>query len=53
MFGPVMLVYFAVIAAMGVHHIIGHPQVLRALNPAYIGASSLAHHSIRSCRSAR
>ena len=34
LFGPVMLVYFAVIAAMGVHHILGHPQVVQALNPA-------------------
>ena len=36
MFGPVMLLYFAVIAAMGVHNIFGHPQVLRALSPFYI-----------------
>jgi KUP system potassium uptake protein len=43
MFGPVMLVYFAVIAAMGVHHIVGHPQVVRALNPAYIGGFFAAH----------
>src|SRR5690349_947895 len=37
MFGPVMLVYFLTIAALGVHHILGHPQVLRALSPVYIG----------------
>ena len=36
MFGPVMLIYFLTIAAMGVSHIIGHPQVLRALSPTYI-----------------
>ena len=36
MFGPVMLVYFATIAAMGLNHILGHPQVLRALSPVYI-----------------
>jgi KUP system potassium uptake protein len=43
MFGPVMLLYFAVIASMGVSHIIGHPQVVRALNPAYIGSFFVAH----------
>jgi KUP system potassium uptake protein len=43
MFGPVMLVYFAVIAAMGVHHIIGHPQVFRALSPVYIWGFFAAH----------
>jgi KUP system potassium uptake protein len=43
MFGPVMLVYFATIAAMGVHHILGHPQVFRALNPMYIVSFFAAH----------
>ncbi|MBW0006154.1 MAG: KUP/HAK/KT family potassium transporter, partial [Sphingomonas sp.] len=43
MFGPVMLVYFVTIAAMGVHHILGHPQVLRALSPAYIEGFFAAH----------
>jgi len=43
MFGPVMLLYFAVIATMGVHHILGHPQVLQALSPAYIWGFFLAH----------
>jgi KUP system potassium uptake protein len=43
MFGPVMLVYFAVIAAMGVHHILGHPQVVRALNPGYVAGFFAAH----------
>src|SRR3954466_9835132 len=43
MFGPVMLVYFATIAAMGVRHIAVHPQVFRALNPAYIGSFFAAH----------
>jgi KUP system potassium uptake protein len=38
-----MLVYFAVIAAMGVHHIIGHPQVFRALSPVYIWGFFAAH----------
>jgi KUP system potassium uptake protein len=43
MFGPVMLLYFAVIAAMGVHNIVGHPQVVQALNPAYIWGFLAAH----------
>ena len=34
MFGPVMLIYFAVIAGLGVWHIMDHPQVLTAMiNP--------------------
>ncbi len=43
MFGPVMLLYFLTIAAMGVSHIIGHPQVLRALSPVYIWGFFIAH----------
>jgi KUP system potassium uptake protein len=43
MFGPVMLAYFAAIAIMGVHNILGHPQVVEALNPAYIWGFFAAH----------
>jgi len=43
MFGPVMLVYFVVIAAMGLHHIAASPQVFAALNPAYIWSFFVAH----------
>ncbi|MBV9527943.1 KUP/HAK/KT family potassium transporter, partial [Sphingomonas sp.] len=43
LFGPVMLVYFAVIAAMGIVQIAGHPQVVRALNPIYIWTFFTAH----------
>jgi len=43
LFGPIMLVYFVVIAAMGVHHIIGHPQVFQALSPVYIWGFFVAH----------
>jgi len=32
-FGPVMLLWFAVLAALGVTHIIAHPSVLTAVNP--------------------
>src|SRR5439155_14206293 len=35
LFGPVMLVWFCVIAVLGVHGIAGHPAVLRALSPTY------------------
>ena len=43
LFGPVMLLYFLVIAAMGISHIAGHPQVFRALNPVYIWGFFAAH----------
>ena len=34
-FGPVMILWFLVIGACGVHGIMDHPQILRALSPAY------------------
>src|SRR5258705_7475182 len=34
-FGPVMLVWFTVIAALGVHGIVQHPGVLEALSPSW------------------
>ena len=34
-FGPVMLVWFVVIAALGVYGILQHPSVLAAINPVY------------------
>ncbi len=34
-FGPVMVVWFAVLALLGVSHIIQHPSVLAALGPGY------------------
>ncbi|MEA2998972.1 MAG: system potassium uptake protein [Sphingomonadales bacterium] len=43
MFGPVMLLYFVVIAAMGINHIVGHPRVLQALSPVYIWGFFAAH----------
>ncbi len=33
MFGPVILVYFAVLAALGVWNILRHPEILEALSP--------------------
>jgi KUP system potassium uptake protein len=35
LFGPVMLIWFVVIAALGVHGIAAHPSVVRALSPTY------------------
>jgi KUP system potassium uptake protein len=35
LFGPVMLVWFLVLAALGVHGIAAHPGILRALSPTY------------------
>ena len=37
-FGPITLVWFVSIAAMGVYHILGHPEILGALSP---------HHALR------
>ena len=37
LFGPVMLFYFAVIAVLGITHIVGHPNVILAtINPLYV-----------------
>jgi len=35
LFGPITLAWFIVIAVLGVSQILRHPEVLRALNPAY------------------
>lgn len=43
LFGPIMLLYFAAIAAMGLHHIVAYPLVLRALSPVYIWGFFIAH----------
>src|SRR5450755_2048783 len=42
-FGPVMLVWFIAIAAMGISGIVQHPSVFAALNPVY-GLSYLFSH---------
>ena len=34
-FGPIMLAWFVIIAALGVHGIIQHPSVIVAINPLY------------------
>ena len=35
MFGPIMLVYFAVLATLGITNIIVHPEIIGVLNPAW------------------
>jgi KUP system potassium uptake protein len=42
-FGPVMLVWFATIATLGVTGIVHHPRVLAAINPVY-GAQLVMNH---------
>ena len=37
-FGPITMVWFAVLVALGLPHILANPAVLVALNPAYAGA---------------
>ncbi|HKE45965.1 MAG TPA: KUP/HAK/KT family potassium transporter, partial [Steroidobacteraceae bacterium] len=35
LFGPIMLLWFVVLAGLGIHRIVLHPVVLQAVNPAY------------------
>ncbi len=46
-FGPIMLVWFAVMAILGVHGLLLHPGVLVALNPLY-GLRFLGSHGMTS-----
>jgi len=34
-FGPITMVWFAVIAVLGLYHIVGHPEILWAISPHY------------------
>jgi KUP system potassium uptake protein len=43
LFGPVMLVWFAVLASLGIWNIAGEPHILLALNP-YYGLALLVRH---------
>lgn len=45
-FGPIMLVWFAAIAALGVLHIVRHPEVLLAVSPHLAVSFLLEHGSI-------
>lgn len=44
-FGPVILIYFTMIAALGIPHIIESPYVFHALNP-YYGFLLFQHHGM-------
>ncbi len=46
LFGKVMLVWFLCLGAMGLGHIISHPDILAALNP-IIGAHYLVSHGVK------
>jgi KUP system potassium uptake protein len=46
LFGPVMLLWFVVIAVLGLPHIIEDPGVLRALSPTYAFAFIFTHASV-------
>src|SRR5581483_5482992 len=45
LFGPIILVWFAVLGAVGLVHIAANPQVLAAFNPAY-GIDFLLHSGL-------
>ena len=42
-FGPVMVIWFATLAVLGVPEIVRDPAILKALSPTYIGAFVSAH----------
>jgi KUP system potassium uptake protein len=43
LFGPVMVLWFLILALMGIPHIVDRPGVLRALSPTYIVSFVAAH----------
>lgn len=45
-FGPVMLVWFITLAALGIRGILMNPEVLRALNPAFALHFLLSHQAL-------
>ncbi|MFJ9779175.1 potassium transporter Kup [Amycolatopsis sp. NPDC101161] len=45
-FGPVMIVWFAVIGLLGVIGIAGHPEILKALSPTYALGFMIGHFDI-------
>ncbi len=46
-FGPVMIVWFTVLAVLGIPQIAKHPQILKALSPYYVG-TFVADHPLTS-----
>jgi len=43
LFGPVMAVWFAVIAALGIRGVVTNPGILKALSPTYAGSFLFGH----------
>jgi KUP system potassium uptake protein len=43
LFGPIMVIWFVVLAVLGVPHIVAHPDILKALSPTYIGTFVADH----------
>ena len=43
LFGPIMILWFATLATLGIYHIASYPAVLAALSPMY-GINHLIHH---------
>ena len=43
LFGPVMVLWFIVLAVTGLPHVVSHPGILRGLSPTYVG-SFVADH---------
>jgi KUP system potassium uptake protein len=46
LFGPVMAIWFAVIAACGIRGIVSHPAILKALSPSYAAGFLFGHFTI-------
>ncbi|XCB31069.1 KUP/HAK/KT family potassium transporter [Arcanobacterium hippocoleae] len=43
LFGPVMLVWFVLLACLGIPYILKYPSILRALSPTYAVSYAIAH----------
>jgi KUP system potassium uptake protein len=46
LFGPVMMIFFTVIAVLGVHEILLHPSVIQGLSPVW-GARFMIDHGVK------
>ena len=46
LFGPIMVIWFLVLGAMGIYNIIDHPNILLAVNPMY-GVNFMLDHSLQ------
>ena len=46
LFGPIMVIWFLVLGAMGIYNIIDHPNILFAVNPMY-GVNFMLDHSLQ------